>query len=169
MKIPDSYLQIINPFIEQAKLTLQSGDALKPMAYIFNATTKETRVVMLDNSSQTSKNNSALALKFHGEQLDADFIFLIQEAWTLSVSHASKYKEILDEYGSIGASPYAQDVVSLALETPYGAWMSTPAIQYIRPSKKRRMFGVVDFVFSSDVQGRFSNLLPRKNTGYTLH
>ena len=76
---------------------------------------------------------------------------------------------ILDKYGSIGASLYAVDVVSLALETRHGVWVAEVPIEPKGISKKKRKFGVPDFRHFTGYEGRFVNLLPTKDGAATLH
>ena len=75
----------------------------------------------------------------------------------------------MDKYGSIGASPYAVDVVSLALETRYGVWMAEMPIKPKGISKRKRTFGQPEFRHFSEYDGRFVNLLPVKESTPNLH
>jgi hypothetical protein len=45
----------------------------------------------------------------------ADFIFMIMEAWSLRKDKLHHREEIMERYGSIGASPYKIDIVSFSL------------------------------------------------------
>lgn len=102
--------------------------------------------------------------------MKADFIFQVREAWKLPQKYAARYEEILDKYGSVGGSSYAQDVVALSLETTHGTWIATCFIKPKPPSKKRRTFGQPVFDHMPEVQGRFVGLLPNKeNDGGALH
>ena len=76
---------------------------------------------------------------------------------------------ILDKYGSIGASPYAVDVVSLALETRHGVWMAEVPIKPKGISKKKRTIGSPEFRHFTEIAGRFVNLLPVKDGATILH
>jgi hypothetical protein len=61
------------------------------------------------------------------------------------------------------ASPYAQDVISISIETPTSIWMSQRPIRLLPPSKKRRAFDLPaagDFQRYTEAAGRFSGLLP---------
>ena len=97
--------------------------------------------------------------------LDADFVFVIMEAWSLRPDKLRRYDEIIDKYGSIGNSPYAIDVVSLALETRHGIWVAQLPIRPKGHSKKKRTFGAPEFRLYTEARGRFVDLLPAKSGG----
>jgi len=84
------------------------------------------------------------------------------EAWSLRPDKVSKMDAIMDKFGSIGASPYAIDVCSLALETRYGVWVAQQQIKPKGYSKKKRTIGVVEFRHFTEASGRFMHLLPKK-------
>ena len=98
---------------------------------------------------------------------EADFIFMIMDAWGLPREKMHRFEEIIERYGSIGASPYRIDIVSFALETRHGLWMAQSSVKPKGVSKKKRTFGVPRFELFTDVQGRFVHLLPVKEPGET--
>jgi hypothetical protein len=62
------------------------------------------------------------------------------------------------------------DVVSFSLETRQGVWVGSAGIKPKPPSKKKRTFGEVDFIFADGVEGCFVGLLSAAaETGDTLH
>ena len=78
----------------------------------------------------------------------------------------SKYEEIIERYGSIGASPYKIDTANFMLEMRYGAWGAQVPLKFKAPSKKRRTFAApVALIFMSGIEGRFAGLLPAKPEG----
>lgn len=96
--------------------------------------------------------------------MDADFVFLLMEAYSLRPDKVARYEEILDEYGSLANCPanWRLDVVSLTLETLHGVWVAQPVIKPKGVSKKKRTFGTPEFRLFTEVQGRFVDLLPDK-------
>ena len=84
------------------------------------------------------------------------------EAWSLRPDKVQQMDAILHKYGSIGASPYAVDVCVLSLETRRGVWIAQLQIKPKGISKKKRTIGVVEFRYFTDVRGRFTHLLPKK-------
>ena len=167
--IPDNYRKIIAPLIEQARSLLENGEALAPIAFVGSFSADLVTPVLLQSSSVAAKDSSALAIKRAAESLDADYIFVLMEAWSLRKDKLLKMDAILDKYGSIGASPYAVDVISMALETRHGVWMAEVPIKPKGISKKKRTIGTMDFRHYTEFQGRFVNLLPVKDGGSTLH
>ncbi len=169
---PESYLKTILPLIEVARGLLEKGEQLVPIAFVGNFATGKTAQVLLDNGSDAEKDRSALAIRLAADMLEADFIFLIMEAWSLRKDKMPQMDAILDKYGSISASPYRVDVVSFGLETRYGVWMSQCEIKPKGISKKKRTIGTPAFQYFKEVEGRFTHLLkksPKEEGGATLH
>jgi len=122
------------------------------------------------DSTEAAKEASVRTISMTASVMAADFVFQVREAWMLSSKHASRHEEILEKYGSVGASPFALDIVAFSLETTHGTWVATSRIMQKPPSKKRRTFGPVIIEHSPGVEGRFVGLLPRKHQdGGTLH
>jgi hypothetical protein len=170
MQIPERYLQKINPLIAHARSLVEKGESLAALAFIGNLAKDQIIPVVLDDSSDESKDGSAKAITMAAAMMEADFIFQVREAWKLPTKYVARHQEILEQYGSIGASPYAQDVAAFSLETTHGTWISTMPLKAKPPSKKRRTFGPVVFEHMPQVEGRFVGLLPNKeNESGSLH
>lgn len=160
---PQAYLDIIVPLIDTARGMIEKGESLVPIAFACNLTTKQNMPVMMNAESEQTKDESAVAVKYAAALIDADFVFVIMEAWSLRDDKLRQHDEIRDKYGSIGNSPYAIDVVMFSLETRHGIWHGQCPIKPKGHSKKKRTFGSVQFRFFTDVRGRFSDLLPAKD------
>ena len=91
------------------------------------------------------------------------------EAWSLREDKVAQMDAILEKYGSIGASPYAVDIVSMALETRHGVWIAQVPIKPKGISKKKRTIGAPEFRHFNECEGRFVGLLPVKDGAATLH
>ena len=167
--IPEDYWKIISPLIVTAKGLLEKGESLSPFAFVGSFSSETCIPVLLQSSSIESKDRSALVIEAAAENLKADFIFVLIEAWSLRKDKLSQMDAILDKYGSIGASPYAVDIVSMALETRHGVWMAEVPIKPKGISKKKRTIGAPDFRHFTEAAGRFVNLLPMKDGAATLH
>jgi hypothetical protein len=159
---PPAYMEIISPLIAKAQELLETGEKLHAIAFVCNLTTKQVIPVLIQPGSDEDKDQSANMIQSAALALDADFVFTIMEAWSLRPSKISQMAEILDKYGSIGASPYAIDVCSLALETRRGVWVAQPQIKPKGISKKKRTIGAFEFRFFTEAGGRFMQLLPHK-------
>lgn len=170
MEIPDRYRQKIDPLVAHARQFLEKGETLAAIAFVGNLTKDEIIPVVLDDRSDSAKDHSAQTIATTATMLEADFIFQVREAWKLPQKYIARHEEIMEKYGSIGASPYAQDIAAFSLETTHGTWIATVLIKPKPPSKKRRTFGQVVFEYMPDVQGRFVGLLANKqNDGRTIH
>jgi len=168
-RMPESYWKIISPLIANAKGFLEDGEALAPVAFIGSFTSDLTIPVLLKSASVEAKDNSAFAIRNAAATLDADFIFVMMEAWSLRKDKMLQMDAILDKYGSIGASPYAVDVISMALETRHGVWSAEVPIKPKGISKKKRTIGTPEFRHFVEYAGRFVNLLPIKDGAENLH
>ncbi|MDP3664383.1 MAG: hypothetical protein U1D41_16400 [Nitrosomonas sp.] len=159
---PQAYMDIINPLIGKAREFLEAGEKLQAIAFVGNLTTKELIPVIIQSRSNEDKDQSAQTIQSVALALEADFVFVIMEAWALRPDKMHQMNAILEKYGSIGASPYAIDTCSLMLETWHGLWAAQPQIKTKGISKKKRTIGAVEFRYFTDTKGRFAHLLPRK-------
>ena len=160
---PQAYMDIISSLIDKARGFLEAGEKLQAMAFVGNLTSKEVIPVVIQPGSGDDKDQSARTIQSAALALDADFVFTIMEAWSLRPNKIPQMDAILDKYGSIGASPYAIDVCSLALETRRGIWVAQPQIKPKGISKKKRTIGAIEFRYFTEVGGRFMHLLPKKD------
>ncbi|MCK6373655.1 MAG: hypothetical protein L6Q68_04290 [Aquabacterium sp.] len=163
-QLPERYRAAIAPLIDKAREFLEKGEALAPMAFVGNFTTGATIPAPLSMNSPAEKDAVARSLKLFAEQLDADFVFLLMEAYSLRADKVARYEEILDEYGSLADCPasWRIDVVSLSLETRHGVWVAQVPVRPKGISKKKRTIGVPEFRHYTEVEGRFTDLLPVK-------
>lgn len=161
-KLPDAYLKIIAPLIHTARSFLEKGETLAPVAFVGNFATGIAIPILLDSADSESKDQSARAVKKVAEEYEADFIFMMMEAWTLRKDKVRETREILDRYGSIGSSPYAVDIIAMTLETLHGVWVAEVPIKPKGVSKKKRTFDEPEFRLYPEIEGRFTDLLPRR-------
>ena len=159
---PQAYMDIIGPLIDKARELLEAGERLQAFAFVGNLTTRQFVPVMIHPGSVEDKDQSAREIRSAALALAADFVFTIVEAWSLRPDKIPQMNAILDQYGSISASPYAIDTCSLMLETRHGMWAAQPQIKPNGISRKKRTIGVVGFRYFSEVAGRFMHLLPQK-------
>ena len=159
---PKAYMDIISPLINKARDFLEAGDPLEPIAFVGNLTTKQVIAVLIKSGGGEDKDQSARQIQSSALAIEADFVFVIMEAWSLRPDKMPQMDAILDKYGSIGASPFAVDVCGLTLETKRGVWVAQPQIKPKGISKKKRTMGVPEFRYYTEVEGRFSHLLPTK-------
>ena len=169
MKLPPKYEELIMPLVSKAKGFLEAGEDLSAIAFIGNFETKQTIPVVLNTASDETKDASARAIALIAAEIEADFVFNIMEGWGLPKDKLDRFEEIVERYGSIGASPYKIDTANFMLETRHGIWGCQMPLKFKAPSKKRRTFaGQVIFQFMDGAEGRFTGLLPKKDSG-TLH
>lgn len=158
------------PFDEQKPSGNQRPDFILPSLARLHLSTRSRdealilslKTTLRERWKQVVKDKSAREIKAAALVLEADFVFAIMEAWSLRPDKIPQMDAILDKYGSIGASPYAVDVCSLTLETRRGVWVAQPQIKPKGISKKKRTIGKVEFRYYTEVQGRFTHLLPMK-------
>ena len=166
MQLPPRYHEIIWPLIEKAKGFLEKGESLSPLAFVGNFETGQVVPILIDTVDDSRKDASAVAIRFAAESMAADYIFTVIEGWGLPKDKMLKYEEIIERYGSIGASPYKIDTANFMLETRYGVWGAQVPLKFKAPYKKRRTFAApVERIFMDGVEGRFAGLLPAKHEG----
>ena len=166
MQLPPRYREIIWPLIEKAKGFLEKGESLSPLAFVGNFDTGQVVHILIDTLDESRKDASALAIRLAAESMAADYIFTVIEGWGLPKDKILKYEEIIERYGSVGASPYRIDTANFMLETRYGVWGAQVPLKFKAPSKKRRTFAAsVALIFMSGIEGRFAGLLPAKPEG----
>jgi hypothetical protein len=163
--IPTAYRTLIDPLIGVARGILEGGEQLVPVAFVGNLTAGQTFQVMMSAASEQTKDESADLVRHLAVIHDADFVFIVMDAWGLPRDKMPRYREILERYGSIGASPYRIDIVSFTLETRHGLWVAQVPVKPKGISKKKRTFGEPEFELFTDAQGRFVDLLPTKEPG----
>lgn len=161
--IPSTYLGIIQPLIDTARGIMERGESLIPFAFVGNLSTRETFAVMLDTGSDAKKDRSADTIRQLAHAHRADFVFVIMDAWALPPDKMGEVDQILERYGSIGASPYRVDVVAFSLETRHGIWVAQVAVQSKGGATTARTFAAPAFQHFTEVQGRFVDLLPVKD------
>jgi hypothetical protein len=161
--IPRTYLAIVQPLIDTARGIMERGESLVPFAFVGNLTTRETYAVMLDTGSEAKKDLSAETIRQLAHSHQADFVFVIMDAWSLPPDKMGQVDEILERYGSIGASPYRVDVIAFSLETRHGIWVAQAAVQSKGHTKGARTFAAPTFQHFTEAQGRFVDLLPVKD------
>jgi len=167
--MPPQYLAVVTPLVDTARAILESGESLQPFAFVGNFETGRILPVLIDTRDDRAKDGSAAAIRRAAEQTQAHFVFTIMEAWSLPQNKLHRHGELVQTYGSIGASPYRIDAAAFVLETAYGVWLAQATIKPKGYSKKKRTFGQVDFLFGDQVEGRFGGLLAAGAGGSTLH
>lgn len=161
---------MITPLIEQAQHFLEQGQELTPFAFIGDVGKGITVPIQIAADSEDAKDRAARDIERMAAHHNADFVFVIMEAWSLRPDKLHMMKEIYDRYGSIAASPYAIEVASFSLETRDGIWVAQCPIRAKGYSKKKRTIGTPEFKLFTEAAGRFVDLLPLKNpAGRTLH
>lgn len=167
--LPPSYLAALEPLVQRAKGFLEEGETLASVAFVGNYTTRLLTPILLNNQSDDTKEASASTIRMTAHAIDADFVICIHEAWCLGEKDAPRYDEIIRKYGSIGNSPYKQDVAYFSIETRFGTWVGQQLIKAKGLSKKRRTIGDVTLE-KAEWEGRFTSLLPAKpDMGTTLN
>lgn len=164
-RIPQAYLDTLMPLVDIARTFLEEGQSLHPLAFVGNFTTGVIMPVLFDTSSPEAKDGSSMAIRRAAIDADADFVAMVMETWALPEDMAPRYQAILERYGSIAASPYRVDCVTVSVETRHGLWLAQMPVKPLGMSKKGRTFGSPTFRLFTEAEGRFVNLLPSKEDG----
>ncbi len=162
--LPSKHLDFINGFVNTTRDILEDGQKLLAHYFVVNTSTKVVRHMSQVQTCDLDKEIAAHAVRQIAAMEDADFVLMISEAWSFRTDKLAMIDEIYRKYGSIGNSPYREDVCSFVLETDDGVWVAQPKIRPKGISKKKRTFGAVQFIKVDHIEGRFADLLPVKST-----
>jgi hypothetical protein len=88
---PQAYMDIISSQIDKARSLLEAGEKLQPFAFVGNLTTREIIPVMIQPGSGEDKDQSARLIQSAASVLDADFVFVIMEAWAFGLKKYAKW------------------------------------------------------------------------------
>ena len=94
MLIPEKYLATIRPFIDQAKVFLEAGQQLHPMVILGSFDSGAKTSIMLGPDDE----DAALSIRMAAKHLNADFVFLITEAWGLPRDKVPFHADIIEQY-----------------------------------------------------------------------
>ncbi len=97
-------MNIVAPLISKARNFLESGEHLQGVAFVGNLTTRHVIPVALHPGSEEGKEPFALTVQSAATMLEAAFIFVIMENWSLRPDKMPQMDAILDKYGAIQSS-----------------------------------------------------------------
>ena len=158
--LPAPYHRLVTPLIDTARSIVERGESLATMAFVGNLANGETRPVPIIELSEQHKDASIDAIRRLAQLIQADFVFTIAEGWGVPPDKVDRYREIIDRYGSIGASPHRVDTVTFLLETRAGLWSAQMPLKPKGISKKKRTFATPALTLGTEMEGRFVGLLP---------
>ncbi|AHE97479.1 hypothetical protein [Thioalkalivibrio paradoxus] len=171
--IPEAYQEMIGPLIKRARILLEEGESLRPIAFVGSSERRSISIVLLSTADGDVDDTSAGRVRQAAHQEDADFVFTIMEAWGLPPDKAARYEAILEQFGSIEASPHAVEFVSFALETRQGSWVAQVQMKPKGVSKRKKTFDEPRFRLFTESSGGFAELLPQRaepgDGGGTVH
>lgn len=158
--IPEAYWAMVAPLIARARVLLEDGESLRPIAFVGSSEKRTISIVVLNTAGGDVQKASTEQVRRAAYREDADFVLTIMEAYGLPPDKAGKYQAILEQYGSIEASPYAVDFVSFALETRQGSWVAQVQVKPKGVSKRKKTFDEPRFRRFTESAGGFAELLP---------
>ncbi|MBC8740404.1 hypothetical protein F6X40_27485 [Paraburkholderia sp. UCT31] len=160
--IPAHLQPFVVNIVRQARANLEEDGHLVSFAFVGNSSIPEVIPIQFDTRSEQAKDAAAAHVRQVAEMSNADFVLLVQDAWGLPPSKMSQYREIVERYGSVSASPHRLDVAAFILETHSGFWFAQVPITAKGLSKKKRTFSAqVEFSRGGAADGRMTNFLPK--------
>ena len=96
--IPEGYWEMIAPLIVRARVLLEDGESLRPIAFVGSSEKRSISVVVLSTAGGDVQNESAEQVRRAAYRENADFVFTIMEAWGLPPEKVAKYQTILEQY-----------------------------------------------------------------------
>src|ERR1039458_927514 len=112
MQLPPRYHEMIYPPMRGREGFLEKGENLSPLAFVGNFETGQVVPILINTLDDSRKDASATAIRLAAESMAADYIFTVIEGWGLPKDKVLKYEEIIERYGSVGASPYKIDTAN---------------------------------------------------------
>ena len=113
--IPTAYRTIIDPLIGVARDLVERGEQLVPLAFVGDLSKRETYPVLLNASSAQAKDDSAELIRQLAAIHEADFVFVIMDAWGLPPASTRSWP----------------------MRTPISMSPSVPGVDAIRSSNRR--------------------------------
>ena len=162
--MPAEVAEFVGHILGVARKIVRDETELRPVAFVASQQHKAMIQVMLDFDSAENKQRSAAVVRKLAEDIGADMVVLISEAWQLPDHLVKNFQAVLDRYGSIGACPERVEVVHMQICTHSGDWAgSAPFLDDLADGSRR--FGVMRFFGGPDTfsEGVLSGLLPRKS------
>lgn len=158
--LPTPYLQVVEHVAQTAKGFLEDGKVLSPLIFVGNFESNSFMPVLIDTSSEETKSQSAAQARHLATLINADYSLTVTEAWGLMGSQAKNYEKIIKKYGSIGNSPYREDIVSFFLETKFGVWQAICPVKPLGLSKKKRTISTPELRKIEGFSGTLTQILP---------
>ncbi|MHB0929389.1 MAG: hypothetical protein ACYC3W_10910 [Candidatus Nanopelagicales bacterium] len=154
--IPLQYQSAIQSILRIIREMLAANQELPSFAALGSTVTNELGIMQLNTRSNETKDEAAMLIKTAARELNADFVICVMNAWALTASKLEEYDQIMEQYGSIAASPYALDVVFIVLETAEGTWTAQETIQPLGESDISQTIG--EPVFSVDCKRTYCEI-----------
>jgi hypothetical protein len=112
--------------IYRAEMT--DGDAAA-ITYVVHTPRMAMVPVEMHMPDEVAKAMANSMVRWTAKRMDADATIQVSEAWSLTTADMGKYKEILEQYGSIGSYPGKLDILMVKVVTREGAWMRRAIIE----------------------------------------
>ena len=96
--VPDSYLKIVIPFIDSARLHMESGGSFPPCALVVRFSSTDASYVIMDVDSKTGKFHSTQVIRDMANKINAEFILLIMTSKALQEDKQHMRDEIVKKF-----------------------------------------------------------------------
>jgi hypothetical protein len=150
---------IVKLIFPGVKLNLETQESLLPVAFIGKGTVYS--IVGMPFDSVNSKDAAAMAMKKIAKEMDADYILMVAESWTIPQEYVKDFMENRDKYPEVASHPHKKECVMFNYESHQECRMGMSDI--ITTAKGKRTINPPIFfpsVKGSSSTGRFTHLLP---------
>lgn len=168
--VPPEWRRFCAAVLTWAAQQLHRDGALQGVAFLGKVGDDHIATVPIDARSPEHKDASAAAIAQTAQQIQADAILFVIEAWTLREACVNEAEALIAKYGSLGNMPdtYKEEVMMASLETASGLWVARAPI--LRDDRMAGVtLGVIDFERMQGMTGRFTHLLPASSGHAPLH
>lgn len=132
MNTPTTFPPDVAPLVERimaiCREQLTEG-AVTPVTYVIDS--KEQLLVPVEQHmpAKIATDIAGAMVRWTATTIHADMTIAVSEAWSLSSADSPRYREIIDQYGSIGDYPGKLDVLMVNVQTRAGCWRGRAPIE----------------------------------------
>lgn len=155
---PAQYTRLLAALAQAMRRGLKTQRELLPTAFLFKDTELVKTIVSVFQTD-ADKDQMAQTIRQYASRFGANAIAFVHEGWGLPPAYQTDegYAAIQERYGEIANCPFRTDLMNITLETYDGYWRGSGEI---KPAKKGRKVGGLEWHQALRAGGRFTHMLP---------
>lgn len=125
MNSPTTFPPAVAPLVERimaiCREQLTEG-GITPVTYVIDSRQELLVPVEQQMPARVVSDIAGAMARWTATTIHADLTITVAEAWSLSAADSGRYREIVEQYGSIGDYPGKLDVLLVTVQTRDGCW-----------------------------------------------